>query len=142
VSLFEDGIREFILIFTDCAPYRLSKCLKKGYTHVYTLEKLEGMWLVFNPTRYGLDLYAPCSDKTDLVKRLKDNDTPITKALHVLVTECKGGLIDPPQLLNCVTLAGYFMGVRFGLHELTPYRLYKSLLRRPRDGVSVKEIEL
>lgn len=139
MSLFDEGIREFALVFTESEPYFGSKLLKKGFTHVYILERLEGCWLLYDPTRYGLNLYVPCCSDLDLVQCLWDNGEKITKALHVTVTKCKGKLIMPPQMLNCVTLAGYILGVRFGWRELTPYRLYKSLLTRPRDGVIVKE---
>lgn len=144
MSQYDDGLeRTFIFVFCDAQRHAWTRFLKTGYTHVYLLEQTPAAWLIYNPTRYGLDLYAPdCEADVALLERLVSNGEKISKAVQVTVNKYSGRLLWPPQPLSCVTMVGYLSGIRFGWRELTPYRLYKRLVAGKIKGLAnVRELE-
>lgn len=127
--------RIFYVIFTDTEHF-FSKFLKKGFSHCYAIERLEHVYILYDPTRSGLNVYMPpCSAEHPLVDRMISLN-PELKVLEVRVKQ--NNLISVMGLkpLNCVSTLEYILGLKFGVFgSLTPYRLYKSLLEANHQNV-------
>ena len=118
-----------------------SPFLKKGFGHCYVIERLEYIWMMFDPTRYGLNVMLPdCDVEHPLVETMMSM-CPDLRALRVTTRGDGKSLVLKPKLLSCVSTVEFVMGVGFGLC-LTPHQLFKKLLRCKHPNlISVKEIQ-
>jgi hypothetical protein len=140
-SCLEYRTRQFYVVFSETNHF-FSPFLKPGFTHCYVIEELEYVYMVYDPTRYGLNMILPNCDKDHpFIQNLMDLD-PTLKVLRVVTKGIEHAKRFGPRALNCVSMTEYAMGVSFGpLRALTPFGLYKKLKKGNHPSLlSVREI--
>lgn len=139
-SLFEPRERTFYVIFCDSAPHWLSFLCKQGFNHCYLIEKLEHIYMMVDPTRCGLNIsIPPCSAQHDLIYHMKKLDPNLT-VVKVITKESTQEPVFKPKLLNCVSILQHALGVSFPFFCLTPFQLYRSLLKKHPHIATAKEL--
>jgi len=117
--------REFYVFFVD-GSHVLRRFLKKGFAHCYVIEKLEFLWLMYDPTRSGLQsVILPCDIDTPVI------DLMLEQSPTASVVQLKSKIVEEPKFLRpraltCVSVLEYVFGFYTG--AVTPYGLYKRLL--------------
>lgn len=131
--------RAFYVVFIN-SNHVLSPILKRGFTHAYVIEELECIYMAFDPTRHGLNVFMPsCDTSHPLVDIMMEQDKSIT-VLRVLTKPGDKPLIFKPRILSCVSVIEYILGMRLG--AVTPYGLYKKLLKAKHPNIiSTRELE-
>ena len=138
---FEYRNRKFYVIF-DTARFWFSPLLKKGFAHCYAIEQLDCIYMMFDPTRHGLNVTMPnCGVEHPLIENILSLK-PSLKIVEILTYGNHKALVFAPKLLTCVSALEYIMGVSFGMFgALTPYRLYTSLIKANHPNIiSVREL--
>lgn len=124
-----DPVIEYYIVFTQGA-HLISKVLRKNFSHIYLLTRDEYNWILLNPTRLYLQVVLPASDITQLpAEIIKPDDTVLKLTFKQRNSLTQYGYVG---LLNCVTWTKYMLGLR--VSSLTPWRLYKRLLRIQADA--------
>lgn len=117
--------REYWVVFTQ-GTHLISKVLKKNFSHIYIITRDQYNWMIINPLRlrlnveignFPLDVDVPrlIPLSSDRVIKVKMYDRPTKKQFGYF------------GFINCVTYTKYILGLR--LSALTPFQLYKKLLR-------------
>ena len=117
--------REFYVFFTK-GEHLFTPFLKKGFGHVFMIERLEFLWLMYDPSRYGFQVYVlPQNVDEDIVAQITEVE-PTAKCLHLFVQARKQINYLKPRIHSCVTMIESCLGFYVGAK--TPYSLYKKLL--------------
>lgn len=126
-SYLEYRPRVFYIIFCH-SPHWFSPFLKKGFSHCYVIERLEFLYMMFDPTRHGLNVMMPnCSSEHPLVENMMLLD-PGLRVVKVAILGNDKPLVFRPKLLTCVSTLEYITGVSFGFWgALTPWSFFKAL---------------
>ncbi len=134
-SSLEYRDRLFYVVFTD-AEHMLSPLLKKGFAHCYVIEKLEYLYMMFDPTRHGMNVVLPnCDTEHPLVENMKGLDPALT-ILKLRTCGNEDALVFAPKILTCVSTLEYIMGISFGSFKaITPYGLYKQLMKAEHPNI-------
>lgn len=133
--------RLFYVIFCN-AKHILSPFLKKGFSHCYAIEKLDYIYMLFDPTRYGLNVILPnCDSSHPLVENMMILED-ITVLEVLLKNNTKSGVFRP-KILTCVSALEFILGLTFGSFKaLTPYGLYRALKKANHHTlINVKELQ-
>jgi hypothetical protein len=129
--------REALVVFEDRSDARLLRWLRPGFRHCFCLTGGDRRWTLCDPLKSHLaivsidGLTAP-----DLARRL---GTPGRRVLHGML-----GTSDPsPSLrpLTCVEIVKRLIGLQAPC-VVTPYQLYRRLLRPAEGGLEFIEIRL
>jgi len=135
-------VRINFFVFLGCSEHQFGFLCKDGYKHVFVIEQLEHIHIVYNPTRYGIESYY-LDSKEPVLTKVYESNKRVTKILRVVSRETSRNLMWPPQLMTCVRLVGYMSGLKFGICRQTPYSIYRYLTKAAQDEpniISVKEI--
>lgn len=117
--------REFYVFFVD-GSHVLKPFLKKNFSHCYAIEKLEFIWMLYDPTRSGLqNVILPCDIDTPVIDMMVKNSSSAS------VVHFKSQILHEPKYLRpraltCVSMLEYIFGFYTG--AVTPHGLYKRLL--------------
>lgn len=135
-SLLEYRGREFYIVFSSSDTI-FTPILKKNFSHCFVVEKLDEVWMSYDPTRHELNVAVPpCSAKHDLISAMLELDSSIT-VLKMNTTGEEQEFMFYPCIPNCVYSCLYVMGIRM-LMCFTPYQLYKRLLK---IGATICQLE-
>lgn len=117
--------RTFYIIFTNLCSGFHTKFLKNGFKHVYAVEQLEHVFLVYQPTKYGLNVFmAGCTTQDPFIESIMMLDK--TASVVKLIVRPSGKFVLWPKPLTCVSQIEYALGLS-GM-SLTPHQLYKRLV--------------
>lgn len=133
--------RVFFVVFTEAELYFWHPILKSGFRHCYVIERLDFIYMMFDPTRYGLNVVLPnCSADVPLIENMMDLD-PKIRVLKV-VTQGKGESVAlKMRPMSCVSVVEYVMGLSFNFC-ITPYQLFNKLLKNDSPNIiSVRELQ-
>lgn len=120
--------RIFYVIFCDAPSHLYTPFLKKGFKHCYVIEKLEHIFVMFDPTRVGLNVVLPpCTTDDPLILCMMRLD-PEIKVLEVATKGRGNATILRPKILSCVSVVQYAMGLWFWFC-VTPHQLYRRLIK-------------
>ena len=131
--------RTHYVVFAGSVEHQMSIFCKKGYKHMFFAEKLEHIWIVMNPTRYGLETFI-LDANDDFIGKLFDSDKDITKILRIVSRETSKNLMWPPQALTCARITGYLTGIKFGMWRQTPHAIYKYLTTRAHEEQNIIDV--
>lgn len=130
----ESSCRELYFVFCDTQKHVFSFMCRPGYQHVYLLERLEHVWLMYNPTRMGLSVtLPPCEANHDLISKMIELDSSIDVVGVVLVGE--QSLERCLRPINCVTLCCNIAGIKVPWWCVTPWQLRKVLLQSSHPNI-------
>ena len=118
--------REFYVCFTDCGHF-ISRFLKRDFSHVFAVEKLDYVWQVYDPTRCGMNIFMPpCDTDVDFIGNMMQLKK--MRVIKVITQVSHEPFILTPKPLTCVTALENVIGVCFGFWRCyTPYKFYKLL---------------
>lgn len=128
----------YFIFLGDC-DHSFDLFCRKGYKHVFVAKELEHCWLIYNPTRFGLEVFVEESSK-DMVSQIFSSGRDITKIVKIVSRETRQNLLLPPQALTCVRLCGYIAGLKFGITRQTPYSIYRYLVTQAQDEPHVLNV--
>lgn len=131
--------KDYYFVFFQSEPHSLSIFCKPGFTHCYLMERLEYVWLIHNPTRFGVETCLACEAETKLAEKLLQHDKNITKIVRVVCKSVDNNLLIPMRMLSCVSFVGYMAGIKLPFWCHTPYMLYKHLLSAKNKGIILAE---
>jgi hypothetical protein len=138
LSLTYDCSRELYLVFHDDTAYFGSRFIKKGFKHVFIIERQAMGWICLDPSRS--DLIAsilPAQYESDVISELKNNNPDVTVLpLEVLATNRSN--YPRPGIQSCVGAVQYSLGVWWPF-VLTPWRLYNKLIKSP--PIHIRKLE-
>jgi len=131
----ESEERLFYVCFLP-ARHLFSNFLKKGFGHCFVIEKLTYVYLMYDPTRYGLNTYIPpCTSRHELISEMMQIDKDLT-VLEVKILNKMDSLILKPKIMTCVTALQLVLGVDFGFFKgQTPYGFYKQLAKKAHKNI-------
>lgn len=139
-TTFDRNTKEYWVIFTQ-GTHLISHFLKDNFSHVYVITRDKYNWIVLNPMRlYMLVEIAAVPITDDLPRLLRLPHDSIIKVTMYSRKPLKQFRYF--GLINCVTHALYLMGLRISV--LTPFRLYKRLLRlstKDMDRLGIQSIK-
>lgn len=133
--------RTFYVFFTP-SSHLLSRYLKKGFKHCFAIERLDFIWMMYDPTRAGLNIVLPdCDTGHPLIENLVALSEGAS-VLEVVLRHNDDKTIFRPKFLSCVSVLEYAMGLQFGtFRALTPYGFYRRLLEcRHPNLISVRRV--
>lgn len=128
--------REIYLIFHDDTHYFGSSLVKKGFKHVFAIERQALGWLCFDPSRSTINaLILPASWQTDIMPEFKKNNSGAT-VLGLVVSDFDKSNYPRAGIISCVSAVQYYLGV-FWPHILTPYKLYNKIVKSTPNHIKV-----
>lgn len=127
--------RTFYVFFTDVEHW-CSQYLKDGFSHCYAIEEQEHVYMMYDPTRNGLNIYMPpCSTEHPLIENMKLLNPALT-IIQVVTLQNENVVVLRPKALTCVSTLEYVLGINFGMFgALTPYKFYKALLDKKHPNI-------
>lgn len=135
---FEKPYREIYLVFLDEVNYFCSRFFKKGFKHVFALERQALGWVCHDPSRYDLACnILPAHYEHNVVDKFKQ-DNPQVTILSLAVYKQTEALYPRLGLLSCVSMIKYLLG--FPCCAFTPYQLYSTLLTKPPHYLRVRKV--
>lgn len=141
LPFYESSSRELYFVFCNTSPHLLSPFCKDGYQHVYLIERLEHIWMMYNPTRCGLSVsLPPCDSNHNLIQSMTALEDDID-VLGVLVEGSDKKLAYRPRIMNCVTICCNIAGLSTPFWCLTPWQLRKRLLQSKHPNIAHTWIE-
>jgi len=139
-SQSESEEREFWFFFCDVEPHLFHRCCKRGFTHCYVVEKLEYIWMMYNPTRVGLNIVLPpCESAHPFPETLHRLD-PDMHCVKVITRGNGDSLTYKPKLISCVSTLQYVSGIGYPFWCLTPYQLYTRLVAAKHHNIKTSEV--
>ena len=133
--------RAFYVSFSSAPKHIWSPLLRKHFQHVFVSERLEYIWMVYDPSREGLNVMLPNCDAEHPLAEVMMGLDPSMVVLEVNTYGNDKPYLLRPRIMSCVTICEYLMGLNF-VFCFTPYQLYKRLLKGTHKNIlSVKELK-
>lgn len=124
----QSAFREIYLVFQDDVSYFMSERFKKGFRHVFALERQALGWTCIDFSRS--DLYVtvlPASYDVNIIPEyLRRN--PKTTILQLFIKSTNKSIYPRPSMMSCVGGIQYLLGVYWPF-VFTPYQLYNKLIK-------------
>lgn len=131
----------FYVFFSGQGSYPGKGLIKKGFRHVGIMQQIPLGYIVHEPTFYALDTYILPEAPIDLmVERLRVRRPDYTVIEVVRELSNRDRKIVRFGLHTCVQTVAYIMGVCLPWYTLTPYALYKYLLKGRPEFIRVRRI--
>lgn len=122
--------REVYVVFIDDVPYFCSHLFKKGFKHVFAIERQALGWVCIDPSRKDCWSYIlPAKYEDDVIGNLARMNPGFT--ILKLIVKPNHNLKNRyprPHLMSCVGIVQYLIGV-YWPWIITPYQLYYKLLK-------------
>lgn len=120
--------RDIYLIFCN-ATYKGNWLFKKGFQHVYAIERQALGWMCLDPSRSDLISYIlPAPYNAEVMKTYKAMNPDCT-VVHLHVEPHDRAIYPRIGALSCVSTMQYLIGIYSPL-VLTPYQLYNKLISK------------
>ncbi len=131
--------RELYICFHDDSAYFGSRFIKKGFKHVFVIERQALGWICTDASRTDLsNTILPASWGTDIIPTFIENNPSIT-VVKLLVTLTGKANFPRPGMLSCVGIVQYILGVCWPT-VLTPWMLYNRIIKKPPSHIKVLEL--
>ena len=105
--------RELFFIFCNARPHLFTWLCKPGFRHCYVVERLDHIWMMYDPTRVGLNVVLPpCTSEHHLVKSMMKME-PGMKVVRVKSRGDGSSLTYRPKLISCVSTLQYVTGIGY-----------------------------
>ena len=129
-------LREIYLIFLDDVQYPFSRFIKKGFKHVYALERQALGWVCLDPSRSDLTaIVLPATYHTNIIPEFQ-RQNPTATVLPIKMKPHNKSKYPRPMVLGCTSAIQYMLGVYWPC-VLTPYQLYNKIIKSPPEHIEV-----
>ena len=136
----ESENRELYFFFSEVEKHLFSRFCKPGFTHCFLIEKLECIYMMYDPTREGLKIVLPpCESAHPLVQRMMQLDDKL-KCVRVITRGDGSSLTYKPKLISCVSTLQYVSGIGYPIWCLTPHQFYKRLVAGQHSNIEKSEV--
>ena|GEM_PF-3296575 len=134
-------VQEFYICFSGCGEYPLNYLCRKGFNHVSIMERVPLGFIVHDANKSALDTYVlPEAPAEDFIKIfLKSRPDYTILAVRKSVSNRDQHVVRF-GVHSCVSIVAYILGLRLPFYCLTPYGLYKRLMRGGGGIISVRRL--
>jgi hypothetical protein len=134
--------RELYLIFQDDGNYPINGIFKKGFKHVFALERQALGWMCIDPSRMDLQCHIlPAGFNDDVITTFAAQN-PTSTIMQLFIKPVTNQTLTYPGVgfVSCVSIMQYTLGVYWPL-IVTPYQLYCRLSSRRINHIRVGNYE-
>jgi hypothetical protein len=118
---------EFWVGFRD-TQYFTKKILKKGFGHCYVIGRDQYNWVMIDPRNGALEVsILPYRIEDDVAKMVNEKEGHRFIKIEINREIKKWPNLNPFRMIHCTNIVKYILGIH--LWALTPYKLYRKLLR-------------
>lgn len=127
--------RELYLVFME-TPYKGDWMFKRGFKHVYAIERTALGWLCSDPNKSDIHtMILPARyDSEVMIEFIRQN--PSFTILRLKVKPHKDSIYPQLGVISCVSMMQYMLGVYWPF-VFTPWQLYNRLLDNPPKHIEV-----
>ena len=132
-----ESSRDLYVVFVDGdIAYPFSFLVKKGFKHVFIIERTALGWTCFDPNRHYLRcVLLPASWDVDVIADYKLVE-PNARIIHLECMSHEKRMYPQISIMSCVSVVQYALGV-YWPHVLTPWQLYTKILKSKEKHLKV-----